>query len=92
MTFFACGKFNRLLGWTLLIAGMAAMSGLDPWIFGQQEATELLGSSRMQFRHAQGVILAMALLCQYLETQIRPLPVYIDHGQNNAETSVLHRN
>jgi hypothetical protein len=41
---------------------MAAMSGLDPWIFGQQEPTELLGSSRMQFRHAQGVVLAMALL------------------------------
>ena len=41
---------------------MAAMSGLDPWIFGQQEPAELLGSRRMQFRHAQGVILAMALL------------------------------
>ena len=62
MTFFACGRFNRLLGWTLLILGMATMSGLDPWIFGQQEATELLGSIRMQFRHAQGVVLAMALL------------------------------
>ncbi len=41
---------------------MAAMSGLDPWIFGQQEPTELLNSTRMQFRHAQGVLLAMALL------------------------------
>jgi len=62
LTFFACGKFNRLLGWTLLILGMATMSGLDPWIFGQQDPAKLLDSTRMQFRHAQGVILAMALL------------------------------
>ena len=46
----------------MLIVGMAAMAVLDPWIFGQRDAAELLGSERMQLRHAQGVILVMALL------------------------------
>ena len=62
LKFFASGRFNRLLGWTMLILGMAIMAILDPWIFSQQNPDQLLGSSRMQLRHAQGVILAMALL------------------------------
>lgn len=74
LTFFATGRFNRLLGWTMLIGGMAIMSILDPWIFFEQAAEKLQISVeqdteklletplRMQLRHAQGVILAMALL------------------------------
>ncbi|MEO2022514.1 MAG: hypothetical protein ABGX05_11900, partial [Pirellulaceae bacterium] len=62
MTFFASGRFNRFLGWTLLILGMAAIAILDPWIFSEQDSARLLNSTRMQLRHAQGVVLAMALL------------------------------
>ena len=62
MTFFVSGRFNRLLGWSMLILGMAITAVLDPWIFDQQDPTELLGSPQIQLRHAQGVILAMALL------------------------------
>lgn len=62
MIFFASGRFNRLLGWTLLILGMATVAILDPWIFSEQDPARLLDSTRMQLRHAQGVVLAMALL------------------------------
>ena len=51
-----------MLGWTLLILGMAVVAILDPWIFSEQDSTRLLNSTRMQLRHAQGVVLAMALL------------------------------
>ncbi|MEC9002623.1 MAG: hypothetical protein VX644_04560 [Planctomycetota bacterium] len=51
-----------MLGWTLLILGMATVAILDPWIFSEQNPGDLLNGTRMQLRHAQGVVLAMALL------------------------------
>ncbi|MCP4816293.1 MAG: hypothetical protein GY888_27575, partial [Planctomycetaceae bacterium] len=41
---------------------MATVAILDPWIFSEQDPARLLDSTRMQLRHAQGVVLAMALL------------------------------
>ena len=59
---FSTGRFNRLLGWSMLIVGFGAMTFIEPWIFAEQDPQTLLGSAEMQLRHAQGVLLAMALL------------------------------
>ena len=59
---FSTGRFNRVLGWSMLIVGFGAMVFIEPWIFALQDPPRLLGSTQMQLRHAQGVLLAMALL------------------------------
>ena len=59
---FSTGRFNRVLGWSMLIVGFGAMVFIEPWIFALQDPSRLLGSTQMQLRHAQGVLLAMALL------------------------------
>ena len=60
--FLTTGRFNRGLGWVMLIAGFGAMVVVEPWIFSVRDPQVLLGSAQMQLRHAQGVLLAMALL------------------------------
>ena len=60
--FLTTGRFNRVLGWVMLIAGFGAMVFVEPWIFSVRDPQVLLGSAQMQLRHAQGVLLAMALL------------------------------
>ena len=56
------GQFNRVLGWSMLILGIGGMIFSEPWIFASEDPAALIGSSQMQLRHAQGVLLAMALL------------------------------
>jgi hypothetical protein len=56
------GRWNRHLGWALLVAGFAAAVGLDPWSLSQRDLAAIVGSPRMAARHAQAVIVGMAFL------------------------------
>src|ERR1700687_4687241 len=46
----------------MLVVGFATAVWLDPWSLGKRDPAVLVGSSRMAARHAQAVILGMALL------------------------------
>src|SRR5438132_7788708 len=56
------GRWNRSLGWGLLVIGFAAGAWLDPWSFSQRDPSVLVGSPRMAARHAQAVVVGMAFL------------------------------
>jgi hypothetical protein len=56
------GPWNRTFGWMLLTAGFGLAGLLDPWSAGQTDPTALPGSTRMAVRHAQAVLLGMAIL------------------------------
>jgi hypothetical protein len=56
------GYCNERLGWLLLLAGLSAAVGLDPWSLSERDPAALLGSVRMAARHAQAVVLAMGFL------------------------------
>jgi hypothetical protein len=56
------GGPNRLLGWTLLVAGFAGAMPLDPWSLSERNPAVLVGSPRMAVRHAQAVVVGMAFL------------------------------
>jgi hypothetical protein len=54
--------WNERLGWLLLIVGLSAAVGLDPWSLSERDPAVLPGSARMAARHAQAVVLAMGFL------------------------------
>jgi hypothetical protein len=56
------GRWNRHLGWTMLVATFAAGIWLDPWSLGERNPALLPGSPRMAARHAQAVLAGMAFL------------------------------
>jgi hypothetical protein len=56
------GRWNRCLGWGLLLIAFAVATWLDPWSLGERDAAALPGSVRMMVRHAQAVVVAMAFL------------------------------
>ena len=56
------GQLNRVLGWAMLLTGLALAAVLDPWFFAAQSAKEFANSMRPSTRHAQGVVLGMALM------------------------------
>lgn len=60
--FVATGGLNRVVGWTMLVVGMALAALLDPWFFAAQSASDFANSIRPAIRHAQGVVLGMAVL------------------------------
>lgn len=61
-SFVSAGKLNRLLGWTTLLIGLGLSAALDPWLFDATAAVDFQSSQRPAVRHAQGVVIAMALL------------------------------
>lgn len=56
------GYLNRVVGWSMLLLGLALAAVLDQWFFSPQSAAEYADSLRPDVRHAQGVVLGMALL------------------------------
>ena len=58
----AVGRWNRLLGWALLVAGFVWAAWLDPWSLSEHDAAQITGSPAMVARHGQAVVLAMAFL------------------------------
>jgi hypothetical protein len=56
------GSWNERLGWLLILAGLCAAVGLDPWSLSERDPATLPGSVRMAARHAQAVVLAMGFL------------------------------
>jgi hypothetical protein len=46
----------------MLFVGFASAAWLDPWSLGERDPSVLVGSPRMATRHAQAVIVGMALL------------------------------
>ena len=58
----ADGRWNRRIGWALLIAGFAWAAWLDPWSLSEHDPARVAGSARMIARHGQAVVLAMAFL------------------------------
>ncbi len=58
----ADGYLNRVVGWSMLLLGLALAAGLDPWFFSPESAAAYADSLRPAVRHAQGVVLGMALL------------------------------
>lgn len=56
------GTLNRAVGWTMLIVGVGAAAALDPWLLTPQSSVVFSDSLRPAVRHAQGVVLGMALL------------------------------
>jgi hypothetical protein len=62
MTSAAVGRWNRLLGWALLVAGFVWAAWLDPWSLSEHDPAHIVGSPRMVARHGQAVVLAMAFL------------------------------
>lgn len=60
--FVATGRMNRVVGWTLILAGMVLAAVLDPWFFNPQSGVEYASSIRPAVRHIQGVVLGMSLL------------------------------
>ncbi len=77
----AAGRWNRLIGWTLLVAGFAWAAWLDPWSLSERNPALITGGARMVARHGQVVVLTMAFL-QLLVAELlaaaspraRPLP------------------
>ena len=57
----ADGGWNRVMGYLLLFAGLAITASLDARSFSQPIPRESF-SQVLQERHAQGVILAMAIM------------------------------
>jgi hypothetical protein len=55
-------SLNAYLGWLLLLAGIVAAVGLDPWSLSERDPKAIVGSTRMAARHAQAVVLAMGFL------------------------------
>jgi hypothetical protein len=55
-------RWNRYLGWSLLVAGFAWAIWLDPWSLSERDPAALPGSARMAVRQAQMVVLSMAFL------------------------------
>lgn len=60
--FISAGRMNRVLGWTMMLTGMALAAALDPWSFNPQSGIEYASSLRPSVRHVQGVMLGMSLL------------------------------
>lgn len=58
----ADGRLNRLLGWTLLIAGFAVAIWLDPWSASERDPAIWSASPAMYARHGQAVVVGMAFL------------------------------
>lgn len=56
------GRWNRRIGWTLLVAGFAWAAYLDPWSLSEHDPTHLMGSARMAARYGQAVVLGAAFL------------------------------
>ena len=55
-------RWNRYLGWSLLIVGFTWAIWLDPWALSERDPSALPGSVRMAVRQAQIVVLSMAFL------------------------------
>ncbi len=80
----ADGRWNRLIGWTLLTAGLAWAAWLDPWSLSERNPALITGGARMVARHGQAVVLAMAFL-QLLTAEllaaasprVRPVPALL---------------
>jgi hypothetical protein len=58
----AVGRWNRCIGWALLVAGFASAAWLDPWSLSERDPALITGGARMVARHGQAVVLAMAFL------------------------------
>ena len=69
----AAGRWNRLIGWTLLVAGFAWAAWLDPWSLSERNPALITGGARMVARHGQVVVLTMAFL-QLLVADADPPP------------------
>jgi hypothetical protein len=66
---------NADLGWLLLLAGIAAAAGIDPWSLSERDPRAILGSTRMAARHAQAVVLAMGFLQIAVALLVRGSPL-----------------
>jgi hypothetical protein len=58
----ADGRWNRRIGWALLVAGFVWAAWLDPWALSEHDPARLDESGRLAARHAQAVVLTMAFL------------------------------
>jgi hypothetical protein len=69
------GRWNRYLGWAMLVTGFAGAVWLDPWSLSERDPAVLVGSPQMALRHAQAVVVGMAFL-QLMVAQILTLEIF----------------
>ncbi len=55
-------RWNRHIGWLLLVSGFVWAIWLDPWSLSEAHPAALPGSARMAARQAQAVVVGMAFL------------------------------
>ena len=55
-------RWNRHIGWLLLVGAFVWAIWLDPWSLGEVDPRALPGSARMAARQAQAVVIGMAFL------------------------------
>src|SRR5258708_1662434 len=80
------GRWNRQLGWAMLVVGFAGAVALDPWSLSERDPTLLVGSPRMAIRQTQAVVIGMAFL-QLMVAQI--LSMASVHGRVQAMAPCL---